>query len=65
MDKEAVQNIKDIEAIKMALALGYISYDEAKKEAEPILCKINAKGRKIAQKYNKPYYKVTFSELIR
>ena len=65
MNKEALQNKQDIEEIKKALALGYISYDEAKIEAEPILSRINKKGQEIAKKYDKPYYKITFSEIIR
>ena len=61
----AKQNREDIETIKMALAYGYISYDEAKIEAKPILDRINKKGKEIAKKYNKNYYPITFTEIIR
>lgn len=63
--EQTLQNRKDIEEIKIALALGYISYDEAKIEAKPILDRINKKGKEIAKKYNKNYYPVTFTEIIR
>ena len=51
--EEAIQNRKDIEEIKIALALGYISYDEAKIEAKPILDRINKKGARLWQQKNK------------
>ena len=63
--EQAKQNREDIEAIKMALGCGFISYDEAKIEAKPILDRINKKGREIAKKYGKHYYPITFNELMR
>lgn len=61
----AIQNREDIAEIKKALALGYISYDEAKIEAKPVLDRINKKGKEIAKKYNKNYRPITFIEIIR
>lgn len=63
--EEAKQNRQDIEEIKMALACGFISYEEAKVEAKPILDEINKKGREIAKKYGKNYYPITFTEVMR
>ena len=63
--EQALQNREEIKEIKIALALGYISYDEAKIEAKPILDRINKKGKEIAKKYNKNYYPITFTEIIR
>lgn len=65
MEKEAKQNREDILEIKTALALGYISYDEAKREAGPILEKINLRGKNIAKKYGKKFYPITFMEIMR
>lgn len=63
--EQAKQNREDIQEIKMSLALGYISYDEAKEEARPILDRINDRGREIAKKYGKKYYPITFTEIMR
>lgn len=63
--EQAKQNRQDIEELKLALAYGYISYDEAKTEAKPILDRINKKGKEIAKKYGKHYYPITFNELMR
>lgn len=63
--EEAKQNRQDIEEIKIALACGFISYEEARVEAKPILDKINKKGREIAKKYGKKYYPITFIEVMR
>ena len=63
--QQAQQNRQDIEELKLALAYGYISYDEAKIEAKPILDRINKKGKEIAKKYGKNYYPITFNELMR
>lgn len=63
--EQARKNLEDIREIKISLALGYITYDEAKKEAKPIIERINKRGREIAKKYNKNYYDLTFSEIMR
>lgn len=63
--QQAQQNRQDIEELKLALAYGHISYDEAKIEAKPILDKINKKGKEIAKKYGKKYYPITFTEIMR
>lgn len=63
--QQAQQNRQDIEEIKIALACGFISYEEAKIEAKPILDKINKKGKEIAKKYGKKYYPITFTEIMR
>ena len=65
MGEEAKQNREDIIEIKKALALGYISYDEALEKVRPIIDRINKKGEQIAKKYNRGYNKITFQELMR
>lgn len=65
MEKEAFDNVRRIERIRLGLAMGEITYENAKKQAEPIIDAINAKGQKIAKKYGKTYKKITFSEIMR
>lgn len=65
MNKEALENRKAIADVKMALAVGEISYDEAKKKISPILNSINVRGKEIAKKYGKNYRPITFTEVIR
>lgn len=62
---QAIQNRQDIEEIKASLAYGYITYYEAKLEAQPIIDRINKRGREIAKKYGKTYYPITFEAIIR
>jgi hypothetical protein len=42
-----------------------ITYDEAKKEAQPIIDAINAKNKEIAKKYNKRPSKLSFAAIMR
>lgn len=65
MESEAIQNRQEMYEIKKALALGYISYDEAYTEAMPILNRINRRGRELARKYHRDYKPISFSEIIR
>ena len=54
-----------IEAIKKRMQNGLITYDEAKKEAEPILAEINTKGAEIAQRWGKKHKPLTFGYVMR
>lgn len=65
MTNEAKQNRDKIDAIKAGLAHGFITYDEACQQAEPIIATINAKAREIAKKYNQRPRLVTFNEIFR
>lgn len=65
MTNEAKQNREKINALKTALALGRITYDEARQQAEPIIATINAKAREIAKKYNQRPRLVSFNEIFR
>ena len=51
--------------IKIKLQLGIINYDEAKKEAEPIITEMNKKGKEIAKKFGKKFKPFTFVSLMR
>lgn len=65
MTNEAKQNREQIEAIKGQLSRGFITYDEAKRQAEPIITKINDKAREIAKKYGMRAKLVSFNEIMR
>ena len=51
--------------IKIKLQLGIIKYDEAKKEAEPIIEEMNKKGKEIAKKFKQRFKPFTFASLMR
>lgn len=65
MTNGAKQNRDKINAIKAGLAHGFITYEEARAQAEPIIATINAKAREIAKKYNQRPRLVTFNEIFR
>ena len=56
---------KQIEQIKCNLFIGAITYDEAKKQAQPIIDEMNAKGLEIAKKHNRKFRPFTFTGLMR
>lgn len=62
---EALKNRQAIEEIKRAYTLGEITREEAKEKAQPIIDRINAKGKEIAKKYNKKYSPLGFVGLMR
>lgn len=62
---EAIDNRTKIEEIKKAYNLGLITREEAKEKAQPIIDRINAKGKEIAKKYNKRFSPISFIELMR
>lgn len=65
MTNEAQKNREQIEAIRAQLSHGFITYEQAKKQAEPIIAKINAKAKEIAKKYNQRPRLLTFNEIMR
>lgn len=54
-----------IQSIRIKMLKGQISYDEAKKEARPVIDEINRLAAEIAKKYNKKPQKFNFTELMR
>lgn len=65
MKKQAQNNRRVINHIKNALDLGWISYDEAKEMAQPVIDRINQRSEEIAKDYGvKPKY-VNFTMLMR
>lgn len=65
MINEAKQNREKIEAIRVQLSHGVITYEQAKKQAEPIIASINARAKEIAKKYNQRPRLVSFNEIMR
>ena len=51
--------------IKGKMLRGELTYDEAKKEAQPIIDEMNKLGREIAAKYGKRHTNFTFGYLMR
>lgn len=51
--------------LRNAMALGWMTYDEAKEMATPVLKEMNEKGKRIAKKYGKKFYPMTFTEVVR
>ena len=54
-----------IQEIKMRMVSGLIDYDQAKKEAQPIIDEMNRLGEGIAKKFGKKFSKFTFVNLMR
>lgn len=65
MTQEAKDNREKINAIRAQLSAGQITYDEAKKQAAPIIAAINVKARQIAAKYKLRPKIVSFNEIMR
>lgn len=65
MSEETKSLREDLMQIKTALACGWISYDEAKIEAEPLLERLNDKAKEVAKKYKRNFYPFTFTEIMR
>lgn len=65
MNKKAINNRENIEAIRTKLVTGAISYETAKMLAKPIIADINSDIVAISKKHNKRPYKVSFAGLMR
>lgn len=65
MTTEAAQNREAIAQIQTRLALGQITYDQAKEQAAPVIARINDRAKEIAKKYGKSHHEITFKELMR
>lgn len=65
MTNEAQKNREQIEAIRAQLSHGFITYEQAKTQAAPIIASVNAKAREIAKKYGMRPRLVSFNEIFR
>lgn len=63
--EEATRNREEIADIKKRYSLGIISREQAKKEADPVIKRINLRGKEIAKKHQVKYYPVDFVNLMR
>jgi hypothetical protein len=59
------ETLNQLNEIKFKLHIGIISYDEAKKRAEPLLKIMNDKSIEIAKRLNVKPKKFTFSSFMR
>lgn len=59
------ETLNQLNEIKFKLHIGIISYDEAKKRAEPLLKIMNDKSIEIAKRLNTKPKKITFSSFMR
>lgn len=55
----------ELDAIRVQLCYGVITYDEAEELAEPWLERLNAKAKEVAKKYGKKFHAFTFIEIMR
>jgi len=64
-----MKNTKDftdkLGLIKLKMLSGVLTYEEAKKEAEPIINEMNQIAKKIAKKFGRKHFEFTFSGLMR
>lgn len=65
VSKEAIANRIAIADIKRQYALGLITREKARQEAEPIIKRINKRQAEIAKKWNKRHYPLDFVSLFR
>ena len=65
MTEEAINNRRFFNHLKNSLDLGWLTYDETKDRAEPVLREMNKKGASIAKKYGRKYHNITFTEIMR
>lgn len=65
MEEQAIENRIKIAHIKNALDMGWITYNEAKEMAKPVIKSINDKSKELAKKYNMKPQLVNFSSIIR
>lgn len=54
-----------IETIRLNMMRGFITYDEAKQQAQPIIDEMNKRGSEISKKYGRKFKGFTFSALMR
>lgn len=65
MTSQAHENRAKIAEIRMKLLRGVITYEEARKDAEPYLQHMNRRGAEIAKEYGCKFKPVTFAALMR
>ena len=60
-----MQDRTKIEQIRGQYLTGQITLDQAKQFVQPLLDDMNSRGAKIAKKFGKKYYKLTFNYVFR
>jgi hypothetical protein len=62
---QAQNDLATAKGIASLARQGVITYDEAKRRAQPYLDKVNARAREIAKKYGKKHSNFTFTGIVR
>jgi glutamate formiminotransferase len=65
MTEQVEQADMMIKRIKSDLQFGVYTYEEAKEKAEPFIKVINDEAFKVAKKFGRTHYKLTFNILMR
>lgn len=65
MTDQALENRRIINHAKNALDLGWMTYDEAKEYAQPVIDRINEKAKELAKKHGRAPQFVNFNSLMR
>lgn len=63
--KTVYKDIEILEAIKKQLKGGFLSYDEAKDFAQPVIDRMNEKAKEICKKNQMPFKAITFIGFMR
>ena len=63
--EDGTENRIKINDIRTRLQFGYISYDKARNEAQPIIAKMNARGAEISRESGTKYKPLSFAVLMR
>lgn len=62
---QVTENVRAIRQIKAKMVSGELTYEQAQKDAQPVLDRINQKASELAKKYNTRPHKLGFAELMR
>lgn len=65
MSKQANENRNQIDGIRARFLTGVITEDEARKEAKPVIDRMNEAGAQLAKEYGMRFKKLTFAYLMR
>lgn len=61
----AIANQQKIQNIRCRMMSGEISYEQARREAEPVIANINSTAKRLAKKHNLRAKLLSFEELMR
>lgn len=65
MTPQAHENRAKMAEIRAKLLGGLLSYEEAQKDAEPYIQRMNRRGAEVAREYGRRFRPLTFASLMR